>query len=180
VLGALSTGHKIGLLGVAVIFIVFALTSSLLVPRYRPDFPGARKGLFIAGTVVLFVAMLLAVEFFAVEQEEAAGHEGATTEETTAEAPGQSAVAVTAQDFRFELPSKTLSAGEHTFELDNKGKVPHNLFIKGPGVGNKGTKTIQPGDKADVKVTLKKGRYELYCAVPGHKQLGMDETITVS
>lgn len=179
-LGALSTGHKIGLFAVAVVFILFALTSSLLVPRYRPDFPGARKGLFIVGTVALFVAMLLAVEFFAVEQEEAAGHEGATTEETTTGAPAASAVAVTAVDFRFELPSKTLSAGEHTFELENKGKAAHNLYVKGPGVGNKGTKTIQPGEKADLTVTLKKGRYELYCAVPGHKQLGMDVEVTVS
>jgi plastocyanin len=180
VLGALSTGHKIGLLTVAGIFIAFALISSLLIPRYRPDFPGARKGLFIGATVTLFVAMLLAVEFFAVEQEEASGHEGATTEQTTTQAPGASKVAVTAVDFRFELPSKTVSAGEQTFELENKGKVPHNLFVKGPGVGNKGTKTIQPGEKVDLTVTLKKGHYELYCAVPGHKQLGMDETITAT
>jgi hypothetical protein len=40
-LGAeLSTGHEIGLIVVAAVFIAFALASSFLLPRYKPDFPG--------------------------------------------------------------------------------------------------------------------------------------------
>ena len=71
---ALSTGNKIGLAGFAAIFVVFALLSALVIPRWRPDFPSERgRGWFIVGTLALFAAMLFAVEVFAKEEEE--GHE---------------------------------------------------------------------------------------------------------
>jgi uncharacterized membrane protein YqjE len=76
VLAAVSTQNKFLLGGMAVIFIVFSLISSFVLPRRDPNFPGDRRNLFIAVTAVLFVAMLLAVEFFAVEEEEpGGGHE---------------------------------------------------------------------------------------------------------
>ena len=74
----LATSHKIGLAGTAIVFIAFALASSFLLPRRWPDYPGRRLGLFVLATVVLTVAMLAAVEFFAVEQEEE--HEGGDQE----------------------------------------------------------------------------------------------------
>lgn len=84
---ALSTGHKIGLAGFAAAFVVFALLAALVIPRWRPDFPGERgRNWFILATLALFVAMLFAVEVFAKEEEE--GHEAApTTVETGVEPP---------------------------------------------------------------------------------------------
>jgi len=66
VLGAeLSTGHEIALIVVAAVFIVFALASSFLVPRYRPDFPGpAGLSVFAIASIVLFGLMVAAVNFF--------------------------------------------------------------------------------------------------------------------
>lgn len=72
-LAAVSTQNKILLGGMALIFIVFALVSSFVMPRRDPNFPGERLNLFLAATAVLFVCMLLAVEFFAVEEEEHGG-----------------------------------------------------------------------------------------------------------
>lgn len=65
-LGAeLSTGHEVGLIVVAAVFIAFALASSFLVPRYKPDFPGpAGLSVFAIASVVLFVLMIVAVNFF--------------------------------------------------------------------------------------------------------------------
>jgi mono/diheme cytochrome c family protein len=79
VLVALTTGQEIGLAGFAAVFIAFALISALLIPRWRPDYPGAH-GLkwFLLATLVLFVAMLFAVETFAKEEEEPE-HEAAPT-----------------------------------------------------------------------------------------------------
>jgi hypothetical protein len=77
VLLGLTTTNKIGLAGTAVVFIAFALASSFLLPRRWPDYPGRRLGLFVAATLALTVAMLAAVEIFAVEEEEP--HEGEET-----------------------------------------------------------------------------------------------------
>lgn len=64
-LGAeLSTGHEIGLIVVAAVFISFALASSFLVPRYRPDFPGAAGlSVFVIGSLALFGLMIAAINF---------------------------------------------------------------------------------------------------------------------
>ena len=73
---AITNEGKVGLGVLAGLFIVFALLSSFVLPRRDPEFPGDRRGLFYAVTAVLFVCMLLAVEFFAVEEEEhGGGHE---------------------------------------------------------------------------------------------------------
>jgi cytochrome c6 len=77
VIVALSGGQKLGILLVAALFIAFALASSFYFPRTRPDFPGRRLGLFIAVTVLLFVAMMTAMIALAREEEEEAGAHGA-------------------------------------------------------------------------------------------------------
>jgi uncharacterized membrane protein len=66
VLGAeLSTGHEVGLIVVAGVFIAFALVSSFLVPRYKPDFPGPTGlSVFVIASIVMFALMVTAVNFF--------------------------------------------------------------------------------------------------------------------
>jgi cytochrome c2 len=81
---ALQTSHAIILALVAGSFIAFALVCALVIPRYRPDFPG-ENGLkpFLIVSVCLFVATLVAIEFFAAEPKEAAANETTTTASTT-------------------------------------------------------------------------------------------------
>ena len=63
--GELPVGHEIGLIVVAAVFIAFALASSFLVPRYKPDFPGPTGlSVFAIVSVVMFGLMVLAVNFF--------------------------------------------------------------------------------------------------------------------
>jgi mono/diheme cytochrome c family protein len=76
VLLGLTTDQKLGLAGTAAVFIAFALVTALLIPRYRPDFPGRKGvGLFVVVTLLITVAMIGAVVVFASEDEgaEAAG-----------------------------------------------------------------------------------------------------------
>jgi cytochrome c6 len=84
VLLGLTGGQKLGLALAAGIFIAFALASSFLLPRWRPDYPGTRGlKLFIAVTIVLLVSMLTAVAVLARESEEEGGeHEAVTAPET--------------------------------------------------------------------------------------------------
>jgi mono/diheme cytochrome c family protein len=78
----LTTGHALGLALVAGAFVVFALLSALVIPRRWPQYPGRGLGWFIAGTLVLFVATLGAVEVFAKETEPTEHAAGETTTET--------------------------------------------------------------------------------------------------
>jgi mono/diheme cytochrome c family protein len=84
VLSALATSHKVGIAAVAAVFIVFALVCSFVLPRWRPDFPGRRVGLFVVITVLLTAAMLGSVIALAGEPKE---ERTAAAETTTAGAP---------------------------------------------------------------------------------------------
>jgi cytochrome c oxidase subunit 2 len=88
VIAALSTGHKVGLIAVGAVFIVFALVSSFVLPRRAPDFPGKRLGAFVGVTVALFVAMLAAVVVFGSEPKEKRGGAEAGNTVATASSSG--------------------------------------------------------------------------------------------
>ena len=60
----LSTGNKIGLALCGAAFIVFALTSALVIPRRNPDFPGRRLGVYVVVCVAFFIGMMAAVLVF--------------------------------------------------------------------------------------------------------------------
>jgi uncharacterized cupredoxin-like copper-binding protein len=176
-LAGLSTGHKIGLGVVAVVFIAFALASSFLAPRRRPDFPG-KNGLsvFVIACFVLFAAMIAAVEAFGGESEEKAAEPAAAKE-----APAAKTIDVRETEFKIALPSvATLPAGKVTFVVQNAGKVQHDLAVKGPGVaGTSKTPLLSPGQSAKLTVSLTTGTYTLYCSVPGHEAAGMEAKLSV-
>lgn len=192
---ALSTGHEIGLAVTAAAFIAFALASSFLFPRWRPDYPGGGIRAFIVISFVFFFGMLAAVEVFGVEEEHGErvaetvhGEPTTTAPETTTQpttttpatttAPQQSApVEAIETEFKIALPTTQFKAGKITFQAKNEGKIEHDLAVK--GTGDK-TKLIPPGGSAELTVTLKPGTYELYCTVPGHEAAGMKFDITVT
>ena len=90
VVAGLSSAHKIGLAGVGVAFIVFALVSSFVLPRRNPNFPGKHLGGYIAVCVLFFLAMLAAVLVFGREKSEASGNESAShTATESGSLPGQ-------------------------------------------------------------------------------------------
>jgi uncharacterized cupredoxin-like copper-binding protein len=205
VLLALSTGHEVGLAVTAAAFIAFALASSFLFPRFRPQYPGGGLTAFIVICLVFFFGMLAAVENFGAEGGEAEGAakteqatttQSATTQQqttttlsstvsqpptttapkATTQAQAAQTVQVTETEFRIALAGYKAKAGTFTFDVKNAGKIPHDLSIKG---GPK-TKLIQPGQSATLTATLKPGKYHLYCSVPGHEQAGMKVDITLS
>ena len=83
VVAGLSTGHKIGLVIVGAAFIVFALISSFLLPRFNANFPGRGLGWYVVLCVAFFIAMISAVIVFGREKPEAkAANETTTTTAT--------------------------------------------------------------------------------------------------
>ncbi|MGH3332033.1 MAG: hypothetical protein ACRDPJ_12100 [Nocardioidaceae bacterium] len=94
-------------------------------------------------------------------------------------AGGGKTVNVDETDYKISLSTSTFTPGTYTFKIADNGQTTHALEIDGPGVSDKASDTVSPGSTTSLTVTLRKGSYELYCPVDGHKDLGMDTTITV-
>lgn len=175
-LAGLTTGHKIGLTLVAFAFIAFALASSFLAPRRWPSYPGRFFSVFVVSCFVLFAGMIAAVEIFGGESETA------TAAQLAKGGNPQQTFNVSEKEWRIILPpgtTKLLKGGTYTFHVTNTGTVPHNLTINGPNVQNAHTPNLNPGQSANLRVILVSGSYDLYCSIPGHKQLGMDAKLSV-
>jgi plastocyanin len=199
VLLGLTNAQKFGLAGVAFVFVAFSLVASMLIPRYRPDFPGRRHlRLFIAATVVLFIAMLGAVEVFAREEEEEPREEAAAETAPPAGAepapppaaeptppPAAAAEATTLEnpadpsELRFSKGSLEAPAGTITLVMENPSALEHNIAVRGDGLDERG-EVVGQGEESTVTVELEAGEYEFYCSVPGHDEAGMNGTLTVS
>ena len=78
---------------------------------------------------------------------------------------------------KFDKTELTTKPGKVTITMDNPSDVPHAVEIEGKGVEEE-TKTLTNGT-ADVTVDVKAGKYEFYCPVDGHREAGMEGTLTV-
>jgi uncharacterized cupredoxin-like copper-binding protein len=69
--------------------------------------------------------------------------------------------------------------GTYTFRAVNEGETVHALEVEGMGIEEE-TEEFGPGESAELTVELTEpGEYELYCPVDGHRELGMEGTLTV-
>jgi len=83
---------------------------------------------------------------------------------------------VTGAEYSFAPSPLKASAGRTTIRFTNKGAVEHDFAIDALHVHL----VAQPGKMAEATLTLKPGTYKSYCSVPGHRQSGMQGTLTVS
>lgn len=79
----------------------------------------------------------------------------------------------------FEQKALSSSAGNVTIQLTNPSPIPHDVRIEQDSRQIGGTKQVANARTA-AKVTLRPGQYTFYCSVPGHRQAGMQGTLTVS
>ena len=73
--------------------------------------------------------------------------------------------------------TETAKAGSVTMTLENPSPVSHDIEISGNGVEM--TADLVSQGSTSVTANLKPGTYEYFCTVPGHKEAGMDGTLTV-
>ena len=104
-----------------------------------------------------------------------ARHPAATSQETP-DPPTQ--VQVTLREFKIHVNPAKVPAGEITFTVTNKGREKHALAIKGAD-GTHSTPRLSRHQSTTLVVTLKPGKYVLYCPVDSHRKLGMKATLTV-
>jgi uncharacterized cupredoxin-like copper-binding protein len=107
---------------------------------------------------------------------------GATQASTTAAGGGGGGqtVNLTAVDYKFNPSDPSVKSGNVTFNLKNDGQTAHSLEIEDVNGQDKEIEgDVSPGQSGTLAVDLKPGKYEFYCPVPGHKELGMEGEITV-
>ncbi|MGW7410268.1 cupredoxin domain-containing protein [Streptomyces sp. NPDC054833] len=124
-------------------------------------------------------AVALAAALSACGNSGSGGGTGATSSPAHNAEAGSTTVTVQLTEYHLALSSKTFKAGDYTFVAKNAGHIVHSLEIEGPGTEMRLPHGLQPGQSAQLKVMLKKGSYELYCPVDGHKDMGMKAEITV-
>ena len=81
-------------------------------------------------------------------------------------------------ELAFDKTELSGQAGTVKIVEDNPSPVPHNIALEGQGVDEEGP-VVQKGGKSEVEADLKPGSYTFYCSVPGHRQAGMEGTLTV-
>jgi plastocyanin len=133
--------------------------------------------------LVLFAVLALAVGVAACggdddDSEEPAAEEPAaesTTHEDTGDGGHITLTADPGGDLVFDQTEVTAPAGEITIELVNDSGIPHNVAIDGEG---EPSETITEGT-TELMASLEAGEYTYFCAVPGHREGGMEGTLTV-
>jgi mono/diheme cytochrome c family protein len=78
----------------------------------------------------------------------------------------------------YEFADAVAPAGALTIESVNEQPADHNIAVDGMGVDEVGN-IVANGGTSTVEVDLRPGEYSFYCSVPGHREGGMEGTLTV-
>jgi uncharacterized cupredoxin-like copper-binding protein len=79
---------------------------------------------------------------------------------------------------KFTTTTLHAKAGKVELVMANPSSIPHGVAVEGNGVDKDGP-IVQSGKTSTVSATLKAGKYEFYCPVPGHKAAGMKGELIV-
>ena len=107
------------------------------------------------------------------------GASGPSTPPEKAKGPGGTlALAADPTQLLYDKKSLASKPGKVTIDFDNPSQVDHDVVIaQGSKVLAKTNLIAQ--DKTSVSADLAPGTYDFYCDVPGHREAGMQGTLTV-
>jgi plastocyanin len=147
----------------------------------REGFPTRGQAPLVGSISVLLAIGTISSAIIAGALEEEEGEEEAAGGERREAAAGGRELRLSADPggaFRFDRETLESGAGPVRLVMENPSSVPHNVSIEGAGVDEEG-ETVRKGGTSTVSATLRAGRYEFYCSVPGHRQGGMEGTLTI-
>jgi uncharacterized cupredoxin-like copper-binding protein len=99
-----------------------------------------------------------------------------------AQAKAPARMLVEAREYRFTLSRTVLEAGPAVIQLADRGEDPHDFRLVKLGRVTAHAASVpetQPGGVSEWRGRLSRGRWKLYCTLPGHAKLGMHSVITV-
>lgn len=103
-------------------------------------------------------------------EEEAGGAAGGLTVKFEADPEGGLA---------YTSDEETAEAGNVTLDLINPQALAHDVAIEDSGGEQVGKTEVITESEDSTTVELEPGEYTFYCTVPGHREAGMEGTLTV-
>jgi plastocyanin len=82
-------------------------------------------------------------------------------------------------DLAFDQKDVSAKAGNVTVDFDNKQSLQHDVAVADSSGKVIGQTDLVSSGTANATVDLQPGTYTFYCTVPGHKEAGMEGTLTV-
>jgi len=82
-------------------------------------------------------------------------------------------------DLAFDQKSVSAKAGSVTVDFDNKQSLQHDVAVADSSGKVLGQTDLVSSGTANATVNLTPGTYTFYCTVPGHREAGMQGTLTV-
>ena len=150
-----------------------------MTPRIRPDGRAAPRAASGA------VALLLALTLSACGGGSGSNTASSTTSEsasTSSSAAGQAQtqkLTATETNFKIALDSTDLTAGTYNITVVNDGSATHNLAVEENGTTKATSDSLAPGQSTTLTVDLDAGSYVFYCAIDGHRAMGMEIPVQV-
>jgi plastocyanin len=82
-------------------------------------------------------------------------------------------------DLAFDQKDVTAKAGSVTIDFDNKEALQHDVKVEDSSGQELGGTDLVSSGTATATVDLQPGTYTFFCSVPGHREAGMEGTLTV-
>ncbi len=82
-------------------------------------------------------------------------------------------------ELAYTSTSETSEAGAVTIDFKNPQGLSHDVAIEDKGGETIGKTDVIGEGETSTKANLKPGEYTFYCSVPGHREAGMEGTLTV-
>jgi plastocyanin len=88
-------------------------------------------------------------------------------------------LAADATDLAYDTTSLSSKSGKVTIDFTNPSALEHDVAIEQDGKQLADSELIANGAKTTASAELAPGTYTFYCTVPGHREAGMEGTLTV-
>ena len=79
----------------------------------------------------------------------------------------------------YNTKSLTAKAGKVSIDFTNMASLMHNVTVESSSGQKLGETPTFSGGSKTLTLSLKPGTYKFFCSVPGHRQAGMEGTLTV-
>jgi plastocyanin len=145
-----------------------------------------RKGLILIAVIALAGSVLVACG----DDDDDDGGDTTAAETATTDtaagggaAGGGSTVDVSAPangDLAFDQTDLTATAGSVTINFDNPASISHDVKVEDSAGEELGGTDLISQSNATATVDLQPGSYTFFCSVPGHREAGMEGTLTVN